>query len=95
MSPRSGLGIIFVVSIIIGISGVVTHFIVMVSLYRMRVPMNFFLTGVPSYLLRLSRELQPSPARARLVLLEKWSVIAFLVAMIGAGISGPMLGSLH
>jgi hypothetical protein len=95
MSPHTGLGVIFVVSIVIGFTGMLTHFIVLVALHRMRIPMNFFMTGMPSYLLRLSRELPPSLARSRLLLLEKWSVIAFLVCVIGAGISGPMLGSLH
>ena len=95
MSPHTGLGVIFVVSIAIGFTGMLTHFIVLVALHRMRIPMNFFMTGMPSYLLRLSRGLPPSVARSRLLLLEKWSVIAFLVCAIGAGISGPMLGSLH
>jgi hypothetical protein len=95
MSPYTGLGLIFVVSIVIGFTGILTHFIVLVALYRMRIPMNFFMTGMPSYFLRLSRELPPSVAKSRLLLLEKWSVIAFLVCVVGAGISGPMLGSLH
>jgi hypothetical protein len=95
MSTRAGLGVIFVVSIAIGLSGLLAHFIVLVALYRRRIPMNFFMTGMPSYLLRLSREMPPSPARARVILLGKWSVIAFLVGLAGAGISGPMLSSLH
>ena len=95
MSPHTRSGVIFVVSIAIGYAGMLTHFIVLVALHRMRIPMNFFVTGMPSYLLGLSRGLPPSVARSRILLLEKWSVIAFLVCANGAGISGPMLGSLH
>jgi hypothetical protein len=49
---------------------------------------------MPAYLLRICHELPTSPENERLVRLAKSSVIAFLVAIIGAGIAGPMLASL-
>jgi hypothetical protein len=75
------------VGISLGFTGILARFIVLVALHRM--------TGIPAYLLRLSRELPPSVAKSRLLSLEKWSVIAVLVCVVGTGISGPMLGLLH
>jgi hypothetical protein len=94
MSLRSTLDAGLLVSLLIGIFGVVANIIVFTALRRRRVPIKFSMSGAPTYLLRLCRELPTSSENDRLVRLAKWSVIAFLVAMIGAGISGPMLASL-
>ena len=95
MSPRDGLSLIFAASMLVGVVGALAHFIVLLVLYRLRIPMNPWMTGMWSYLLRRARELPPSPTRSRLILLEKLSLIAFLICVAGASISGSMLGSLH
>jgi hypothetical protein len=89
------LSVIFLLSMVIGFSGLVAQVTLWFALRRMRIPMHMFMTRMPPYLLRVSRDLPSSPKKARLILLGNWSVIAFLIAMVGAGISGPMLGSLH
>src|SRR5271170_1736692 len=94
MSPRTGLTAIFLTSLVIGFSGVVAHIVVGVALRRRRIPVRFVIAGMPSYFLRLCWELPPSPERSRLVLLGRWSVIAFVTMIVGVGMSGAMLGSL-
>jgi hypothetical protein len=86
---------ILCVSLLIGVIAAGAHLFVLLSLRRRQVPMQFYLTGMPTYLLKLCRELPPSRERDRLVGLARWSAIALIVAIIGAGVSGPMLGSLN
>jgi hypothetical protein len=95
MSLRSIMDAGLLVSLLIGTFAVVANIIVFTPLRRRRAPIQLSTSGAPTYLLCLCRELSPSPDNDRLVRLAKWSVIAFLVAMIGAGISGPMLASLE
>lgn len=94
MSPQVGLMTGFVASLLIGLLGGVACIAVRIGLHRRRVPVRFGDSGMPTYLLRLCRELPPTPENARLVRLARWGLIAFLVAMVGGGITGPMLASL-
>jgi hypothetical protein len=94
MSPQTGLLTGFLASLLIGIFGGVLTILVRIGLRRRRVPIRFGMSGMPTHLLRLCRELPPAPENDRLVRLAKWSLIAFLVAMVGGGITGPMLASL-
>jgi hypothetical protein len=94
MSLRSTLDASFLVSLFIGIFAAAANIGVLTALRRRHVPIKFSISGMPTYLLHLCRQLPTSPENARLVRLAQWSLIAFVVAMIGAGISGPMLASL-
>lgn len=91
MSPKTTLEAIFVVSLTIGLLCMIASIAVLVGPRRRRVQIGFVYSGMPTHLLRLCRELPPSPDNAGLVRLAGWSVIGFLIAMVGAGISGPML----
>jgi hypothetical protein len=81
----------FGASMLIAALGAAANIYVLVVLCRLHVPISFIWTGMPTYALRLCRELPTSPENARLTRLTKWSVISFLVAMVGAGIAGPMM----
>jgi hypothetical protein len=94
MSLRSGLDTGFLVSLLIGLFGLVANIVVRSALRRRGVPIRFLMSGMPTYLLRCCRELPTSLENDRLIRLAKSSVIAFLIAMIGAGILGSMLVSL-
>jgi hypothetical protein len=94
MPVRTVLLSVFIVSMLIAVFGMAANIYVLFALRRRRVRFQSAWAGMPTHALRLCRELPPSPERNRLVRLAKSAVIAFLVAMIGAGISGPMLGSL-
>jgi hypothetical protein len=94
MPGREVLLSVFVASMLIAAFGIAANIYVLIALRRRGVRLQSTWTGMPTYALRLCRDLPLSPETNRLVRLAKSAVIAFLVAMIGGGISGPMLGSL-
>jgi hypothetical protein len=95
MSLQTGLQTVFLASLLIAVFSIVANIAVRIGLGRRRVPVRFCMSGVPGYLLRRCRKLPPCPENDRPIRLAKWSVIAFLLAMIGGGITGPMLASIH
>ena len=90
MSPEATLEVVFIASLLCGLLGMIASIGVQFGLERRGVEMGWR-RSMPTYLLRRCRELPHSPENARLVRLAKWSLMGFLIAMIGAGITGPML----
>jgi hypothetical protein len=85
---------VFLASMLLAVFAIATHIYVLVALRRHGVRPQSAWAGMPTHALQLCRELPPSPERHRLVRLAKSSVMAFLIAMVGGGITGPMLGSI-
>jgi hypothetical protein len=71
MSLRSTLDAGLLVSLLIGVFAVAANIIVFFALRRRRVPIKYPMSGAPTYLLRLCRELPTSPENERLVRLAK------------------------
>jgi hypothetical protein len=72
---------------------VIAHLIVFLSLRRQGVPFSFGLSSLPGYLAEKCKELPQSPRSARLLKLERWSSVAFGLAVLGAIVSGPLLST--
>jgi len=83
--------LVFIFAMALASFAMAAHLVVFLALRHHGVLFSFGLSGLPGYLAEKCKELPQSPDRERLLKLERWSSVAFGLAVLGALVSGPLL----